>query len=81
MIDQPEDRLGMTASEWEAFQKSTHGFGDQDKNGIDISLLRLNLRMSPNQRLQEHERALIRLLEVESAGVTAGIRNARSATR
>ena len=81
MSDQPEDRLGITELEWEAFQKATHGFGDQDKNGIDLSLSPSNMRLSPGQRLKEHEIALLRVLEVESAGVAAGIRYARSKAR
>lgn len=47
-----QDRLGMTQAQWERFQAYTHGFGEQDANGVDLSLLRENLRLSPDQRLE-----------------------------
>jgi predicted nucleotidyltransferase len=48
---EPEDRLGMTDEQWERFQAYTHGFGEQDENGVDVSLLRENLRLTPEQRV------------------------------
>ena len=35
-IEGPADKLGMSAEQWEWFQKATHGYGDQDENGIDL---------------------------------------------
>lgn len=35
-----EDRLGLTQEQWERFQAYTQGYGDQDENGVDLSLLR-----------------------------------------
>lgn len=46
-----EDRLGMTEDQWARFQAYTHGFGEQDEFGIDVSLLRENLKLTPSQRL------------------------------
>jgi hypothetical protein len=54
IIDEPADRLGMTDDQWEWFQKATHGYGEQDENGIDLSLLRANLRLTPTERLEQH---------------------------
>jgi predicted nucleotidyltransferase len=47
-----EDRLGMTEEQWERFQAYTHGFGEQDENGVDVSLLRENLKLTPEQRVR-----------------------------
>lgn len=51
--EQPVDKLGMTDEQWAWFQKATHGYGDQDENGIDLSLLRENLKMTPTERLEK----------------------------
>ena len=51
--ENPEDRLGMTEEQWARFQEYTHGYGDQDENGIDLSLLRENLKLTPTQRLEK----------------------------
>jgi predicted nucleotidyltransferase len=50
---EPEDRLGMTEEQWERFQAYTHGFGEQDENGVDVSLLRENLKLTPGQRVEQ----------------------------
>lgn len=47
------DKLGMTDEQWAWFQKATHGYGDQDENGIDLSLLRENLKLTPTERLDK----------------------------
>jgi len=52
------DRLGMTPEQWGEFQRLTCGFGDQDENGVDLSLLRENLKLTPNQRLQRLQSAV-----------------------
>lgn len=57
MTEESEDRLGMAEAQWAMFQKATQGYGEQDANGVDISLLRENLRLMPTQRLQKLERA------------------------
>jgi predicted nucleotidyltransferase len=48
----------MTDEQWEWFQRHTHGFGEQDENGVDVSLLHENLRLTPTQRLQKLQRFL-----------------------
>jgi len=57
MIEEPEDRLGMTEEGWEAFKRVTRGYGDQDEKGIDLSLIRRNLRLTPTERLQNLQSA------------------------
>ncbi len=53
-----EDRLGMTDAQWAQWQAYTHGYGEQDANGIDVSLIRENLRFSPWERLAKLQRNL-----------------------
>ena len=74
MNDAPEDRLGMTEEQWERFQKLTTGYGEQDKNGIDLSLLAANLRLTPTERFLKHQRALELALEIDRAAEAAGLR-------
>ena len=68
-----EDRLGMTDAQWAQWQAYTHGYGEQDANGIDLSCLRENLRMTPTERLKKHQRALKLVKEVQNAGTRAGL--------
>ena len=72
-----EDRLGMTPEQWAKFQAYTKGYGDQDENGIDLSLLRGNLQLTPTQRIEKMRRALSFFMEVRRAGEVAGL-SARS---
>ena len=74
MDQQAEDRLGMTEAQWEWFQAYTRGYGEQDANGVDISLLRENLKLTPTQRLEHHRRALSTAMELERAGQRARLR-------
>jgi hypothetical protein len=57
MVEEPEDRLGMTEEQWETFKRVTRGYGDQDDSGIDRSLIRRNLRLSPSERLDRLQSA------------------------
>lgn len=70
---EPEDRLGMTDDQWAQWQAYTHGYGEQDANGIDLSCLRQNLSLSPTERLKKHQRALRFVEEVGYGGVRAGL--------
>ncbi len=62
-----EDHLGMTDEQWAQWQAYTHGYGEQDENGVDVSLLRENLKLTPTERLQKHQRALHLYWEVRRA--------------
>ena len=53
---EPEDHLGMTDEQWAWFQTCTHGYGEQDENGVDVSLIRYMLSLSPLERLRVMER-------------------------
>ena len=63
MTEETEDRLGMTEEQWAKFQAYTHGYGDQDENGVDLSALRRNLRLTPAQRLARLQQAVNSLPE------------------
>lgn len=69
--DAPEDRLGMTDAQWAQWQAYTQGYGEQDDNGVDLSSLRENLRLTPTERLRKHQQALRLFTEVQRAGNTA----------
>jgi len=71
--EEPVDKLGMTDEQWEWFQKATHGYGDQDENGVDLSLLRENLKLTPTERLQRMQASADFFREVRHAGAKAGL--------
>jgi hypothetical protein len=54
MDEQAEKPDYMTDEQWARFLawQREHPYGDQDENGIDLSLLRANLKLTPMQRLQ-----------------------------
>ena len=68
-----EDRLGLSQEQWERFQAYTHGYGEQDENGVDLSLLRTNLKLTPTERIEKMRRSLMLVQEVRRAGHTAGL--------
>ncbi len=43
-------------------------YGEQDENGIDLSLLRENLKLTPTERLRKHNRAMLFVRELQRAG-------------
>ena len=47
---------------------SKHPFGEQDENGVDLSLLRENLKLTPTERMHKHNRALLFVRELQRAG-------------
>jgi hypothetical protein len=53
---------------------SQHSFR-QNKDGIDLTLIRENLKLTPTQRLQKHNRMAKFALELKLAGHTARPRN------
>ncbi len=58
----------MSPDDWQRFldHVRTHPFGDQDENGIDLSLLRANLKLTPTQRVEKMREALRSSMAVES---------------
>lgn len=53
-----DNELGMTPEQWELFQKYTHGYGEQDQYGVDLSLLRENLKLTPQERWNRLKREM-----------------------
>lgn len=51
----------MTPEQWETFSSLTQGFPHQDESGVDLSLLRENLALTPLERLRRLERGVAAL--------------------
>lgn len=47
----------MTAEKWIKQHCGPHCYGEQDAKGVDLSLIRANLRLTPEQRLQQGDQA------------------------
>ena len=60
-------RLGMTNAQWEIYQRATTGYGDQSETGVDRSLLRENLKLTPAQRLAKLQLAHDYFVETDNA--------------
>jgi len=75
MSEEPKDNLEATEEQRErllAYLRA-HPYGDQDENGIDLSLLRENLKLTPTERIEKMRRALAFAMEVRRAGEAAGL--------
>jgi hypothetical protein len=68
----------LTASEWDALRELSNGYGPQDENGIDLSLIDRNLKLTPTQRLIQHDRALQLVQLLRKAGRARGEFDAQS---
>jgi hypothetical protein len=58
----------MDLSTSDAFQQWTRGYGEQDENGIDLSLIRANLKLTPLERVRLGDIARRRALEMIELG-------------
>ena len=52
----------MTAEEWIRANCGPHQYGEQDENGVDLSLIRENLKLTPEQRLRKGDDATTGIL-------------------
>ena len=69
--DQPEETTPVLTDEQRARMEEwlkAHPYGDQDENGIDLSLIRNNLKLTPTERYRRHQSALHFFLGVRRAG-------------
>jgi hypothetical protein len=66
-----EDRLGLDEAQWVWFLAYTRGYGQQDDNGVDVSALRENLKLSPTERVERLLRARELIEELRRAGAAA----------
>ena len=48
-------------------QAAAQGYGDQDENGVDVSSLRRNLRLTPAQRLARLQQAVASMPRVRQS--------------
>ncbi|HEX5323244.1 MAG TPA: hypothetical protein VFW40_05615 [Capsulimonadaceae bacterium] len=67
------DNRGNEQSAAQSAEPSTGQFPEQNEDGIDLSLIRENLKLTPAQRIQRHQRALKLMKEVRRAGAAAGL--------
>ena len=49
-------------------QENPHYWGDQDENGVDLARLRENLKLTPAERLDQHEGARQFAYQLKEAG-------------
>lgn len=63
------------------FEQWTQGYGDQDENGIDLSLIRENLKLTPLERTRRGDAARRRVLQILESGVLDTVRIAAGAER
>jgi hypothetical protein len=57
----------MTAEEYLEKMRDPRWYGEQDENGVDLSLIRGNLRLSPEERLLQGDRVRRGMLELRNA--------------
>lgn len=62
-----EDRLDLTPKQWEVFRRLTHGFPHHNQDGVDLSLLRENLALTPLERLNKLRQELASLYRLDDA--------------
>lgn len=69
-IEEPEKPDYMTDEQWERFRdwQRAHPYGDQDENGIDLSLLRANLKLTPTERIERMRWSLFSEQPMENRG-------------
>jgi hypothetical protein len=67
-MEDPYDAFDLTEEQRRWLEKSRDPlyYGEQDENGVDLSLIREQLKLTPSQRLRELDRArrgALRLME------------------
>jgi len=61
---------------WLREYRKKYPFGEQDQNGVDLSQLKANLRMTPSERLLKHDRFAESMLELMRAAENHRRKNA-----
>ncbi|MGD0389824.1 MAG: hypothetical protein ABSC42_12820, partial [Tepidisphaeraceae bacterium] len=56
-IEKSYNKLMITAEEYLRRLKDPRWYGEQDENGVDLSLIRENLKLTPEERLLKGDRA------------------------
>jgi hypothetical protein len=56
----------MTAEEYLAKMKDPLWYGEQDENGVDLSLIRSNLEKTPTERVRKGDQATLGALRMRA---------------
>ena len=56
----------MTIEEYLEKSKDPLWYGEQDENGVDLSIIRANLRKCPTDRLRDADRGTLDLLRIRA---------------
>jgi len=58
----------MTADEYLRKLQDPHWYGEQDENGVDLSLIRENLKLTPTERVRRGDAARLDALRLMEYG-------------
>jgi len=58
----------MTADEYLKKLQDPLWYGEQDENGVDLSLIRENLKLTPTERVRRGDRARLDILRLRKYG-------------
>ena len=58
----------MNQRDWDELRRLSNSFAMYDENGVDLSLIDENLRLTPTQRIIKHDRALAMVRALQEAG-------------
>ena len=75
MNEEVDFRDEMSPEDLAKYYQSISGYGEQDENGIDISLLRANLKLTPTERIEKMRRAAKFIREIRNAGIRSRLAN------
>ena len=56
----------MTAEEYLKKMRDPLWYGEQDENGVDLSLIRSNLQLTPTERVRKGEKATLDLIWIRA---------------
>jgi hypothetical protein len=63
----------MTADEYQRKLRDPKWYGDQDENGVDLSLIRENLKLTPTERIRKADLASLGMMRLRNdARITPG---------
>ena len=63
-----ESEAVLTEEQKKILERALTGYGEQGAHGFDLSLFRHNLSLTPTERVEQMQRALIIYREVQNAG-------------
>ena len=66
-LSEMNEQLDMTDDQWAVFSRLTQGFPHHNQDGVDLSLLRDNLALSPLERLRKLQKEIASLYSLDRA--------------